>query len=71
MARSLPLCTEMVPSGADVYAVRDERHDAHQPTGQRARQRKTLTDAGDQHRPQVVGQQGLGSQKLNGFECEL
>ncbi len=56
VARSLPLCPEMVSSGADVYAVRDERNDAHQPTAQRARQRKTLTNTGDQHRPQVVGQ---------------
>ena len=39
----------------DISTVRDERDDAHLPTAQRAQQREHLLDAGDQHRPQVMG----------------
>jgi hypothetical protein len=45
--------------------VRDKGDDAHLPTAQRAQKREQLVDAGNQHRPQVVGW-ALGRRRLWG-----
>ena len=59
----LRICPDVFEYLPDVGTVRDERNQAHLPTTKRAHQRENLTDAGEQHRPQVV-RWALGRHRL-------
>ena len=53
-ARGLGVNTNVLQNLPDLCALGDERDQPHLPAAHRARQRKNLVNAGDQHLPQVV-----------------
>ena len=60
----LGLLADVIGDLANVSAVGNERNDAHLPTADRTQKREHLVDAGNQHRPQVVGW-ALGLRRLS------